>query len=107
MAHAKPSILYKEAFEPSSLETVKIDSVVRWAVRSKKVPIFTATAGVEGLFHVIDHYKKAATKLVLGPAELWDQFEEVLDMTAKQSRVILFTEWSLTNKHELGLIPIW
>ena len=83
MSIAKPCIQYKVGFEPSSLTQVKLEAVVAGTVRSKKVPVFTASAGVEGLFHVIDQFNKAAGRLDFDAEDKWDQWEDVLDTTAQ------------------------
>ena len=79
MSKAKPCIVYEEKFDPSSLTQVKLEH----NGNTRKVPVFKASAGVEGLFHVIDKFLKAATRLNFQAAELWDQFEDVLDTVAE------------------------
>jgi len=79
MAAIKPCVVYKETLDVSAMEQVKLETVVAGAVRSKKVPVFMATHGVEGLLHVIDKFNKTATRVAFQPGDLWDQFEEVLD----------------------------
>lgn len=78
MSSLKPCVEYKSKFDVTKMEQAKLEL----NARSKKVPIFSAKHGVEGLFHVIDQFQKAARRLAFQPADLWDQFEDVLDTTA-------------------------
>ena len=85
MTTQEPCIKYEDEFSPSKLETVKIEKVDQnGQVRTKKVPVFTAKVGVEGLFHVIDKYKRMADRLALTVAEKWDQFDDVLDQVSEK-----------------------
>jgi hypothetical protein len=70
----------------STLEQVKLEKVVAGTVRSKKVPVFTASKGVEGLFHVVNKFNKAAARLQFQVGDYWDPFEDVLDSTAENKR---------------------
>ena len=45
--------------------------------------MFSAKHGVEGLFLVIKHFKKATCRMNLAMADYSEQFEDVLDMVAK------------------------
>jgi len=54
VASTKPCVVYNETLDVSIMEQVKLETVVAGAVRSKEVPVFTASYGVEGLLHVID-----------------------------------------------------
>lgn len=78
-----PCILYKRKFDTSNLKLVKLKKENNAGhLRSKKVPIFTASIGVEGLFHVISKYEKAAMRLGFTIGDHWTYFEDVLDSTA-------------------------
>jgi hypothetical protein len=59
---------------------VKIEGVNN---RSRKVPVFTPTMKLEGLLYVYDSFDKAARRLNLAVAEYWEQFEDVLDISAR------------------------
>ena len=80
-----PCIKYEDVLDASKMEEVKIETTDQnGRVRSKKVPVFTAKVGVEGLFHVIDKYNRMADRLALTVAERWDQFDDVLDQVAER-----------------------
>ena len=80
----KPCIEYERKFEVSELETVKLEREVNGVNRRRVVPIFTASIGVEGLFHVVEKFKKAAEKLGFLVSDLWNEFDEVLDSVAEK-----------------------
>lgn len=65
-----PCINYEQKYDFSLMETVKISKDVNGITRKREVPIFTAKYGVEGLFHVIDKFNKASTKLGFVVADL-------------------------------------
>ena len=79
MSKPKPCITYDEKFDPAELTQVKLEL----GGSSRKVPVFKASTGVEGLFHVIDKFMKAGTRLNFQAADWWDQFEDVLDAVAE------------------------
>ena len=54
MSKVKPCILYEEKFDPSSLTQVKLEL----NDQTCKVPMFRATASVEGMFHMVDKFLK-------------------------------------------------
>ena len=100
MSKAKPCIVYKETLDPSTMTLVKVETIVGGNFRSKKIPIFTGSTGVEGLFFVIDRFVKAATWLQFTPADLWDQFEEVLDTVAEK-------KWINLTQGIWGQVPLY
>jgi hypothetical protein len=51
--------------------------------RTRKVPVFAPAMKVEGLFYVYDSFDRAARRLNLAVAEYWEQFEGVLDISAR------------------------
>ena len=65
------------------MELVKLEKTVDGDSVSKKVPMFSVQHGVEGLFLVIDHFKKATCRMNLTVADYWEQFEDVLDTVAE------------------------
>ena len=56
MHTSKPCIKYESELDVSKMELVKLEKTVDGDSISKKVPIFSAQHGVEGLFLVIDHF---------------------------------------------------
>ena len=82
--HKKPCVEYDRKFEISDLETVKLEKQVNGANRRREVPIFTASVGIEGLFHVVDKFQKAAVKLEYNVSDYWNEFDEVLDSVAEK-----------------------
>lgn len=83
MTSRKPCVLYESKFKVTELDTQKVENVVNRTVRSKKCPVFSSVHGIEGLFHVVDKFKRAASRLNLQDENLWDAFEDVLDTVAK------------------------
>ena len=80
----KPCIMCKNELDPSVMTMVKVETIIAGTVRSNKIPVFSGSHGVEGLFYVIDQFMKATGRLQFTPTDLWDQFEEVLDSVAEQ-----------------------
>lgn len=83
MTSQTPCVLYESKFKVSDLDTQKIENVVNRTVRNKKIPVFSSVHGIEGLFHVIDKFNKAATRLQLQDQTKWDTFEDALDRVAE------------------------
>ncbi|CAB9512510.1 hypothetical protein SEMRO_540_G162910.1 [Seminavis robusta] len=82
MSKIKPCIVYAEEFDPSNCVQYKLENAA--GDRSKKVPIFTASYGVEGLFHVVDRFNKAAERMNFAIGDKWSTFEDVLDSVAQR-----------------------
>lgn len=81
----EPCVKYDYPHDFKDMDTVKLERTANSVTRKKTVPIFTAKFGVEGLFHVIDKFMRAAEKLQLvNPGDYWAEFDEVLDTTAEQ-----------------------
>lgn len=83
MTSQTPCVLYESKFKVTELDTQKVENVVNRSVRSKKCPVFSSVHRIEGLFHVVDKFKRAAKRLNLQDENLWDAFEDVLDSVAK------------------------
>ena len=65
------------------MEQVKIDKNDAGVIHPKKLPVFTAKHGVEGLFHVVDKNDKEGQQLNFTVTEYWNFFENVLDTVAE------------------------
>lgn len=79
-----PCIQYESKLNLDEMPTTKLEKLGNDNVhRKRSVPVFSAKYGVEGLFHVIDKFEKAAAKLQFLVADYWNEFDEVLDSTAE------------------------
>ena len=83
MSTITPCITCEKKFKQADLELVKLElENAAGNVRSKKVPVFTASIGVEGLFHANSKFDKAAERLNFQVADKWNYYEDALDATA-------------------------
>jgi len=79
--HLKPCIKYEDELKVTEMETIKLQK----GTKGRKAPVFQAKDGVEGLFHVIDKFLKAAARMAFTTSDYWDQFKDVLEM-AKEDK---------------------
>ena len=80
----EPCVKYESNFEPTNLTTVKIDETdAAGNTRSKKFPQWMPKHGVEGLFHVIDHFNENGRKLGFVVADHWNNFDEILETVSE------------------------
>ena len=71
----------------AEMETIKLQK----GTKGRKAPVFQAKDGVEGLFHVIDKFLKAAACMAFTKLVYWDQFEDVLEMAKEDKWMNLIT----------------
>ena len=75
MINVQPCVKYESKLDISKIKVVKMDKTENGVRRSKYFPLFTASMGVEGLIHVVDYFKKNATKINFTTAEKWENFD--------------------------------
>lgn len=105
MSKDKPCILCASRVDASSMEQAKLELVVAGTVRTRKAPVFSTPQGVEGLFHVINKFLKAASKPQCSAADKWDAFEEVLDTTAESKWMNLIGALTQAQKSNARFTP--